>query len=220
MIRIRTSALALALLTTAVPLALADDAHHPGGAAQGTPPATAPATPQAGAPASGMMGGGMMGADHMSQMMGMMQMMHGMGAAGASAMAMPGMDMADRVEGRIAFLRAELKITDAQSQAWNGFAEALRHAAHVLQSSRAKAAAATAPSPTQRLEQQEQWYAARLDGIRALKAPVAQLYAALSDEQKKTADQLLPPHLGMMPMAMMAMGAMPMHAPAAAGGKH
>jgi hypothetical protein len=218
MIRIRTSALALALLTTTAPSALADDAHHPGGAAPAAPPAAA--TPQAGAPASGTMGGGMMGADHMSQMMGMMQMMHGMSGMGASSMAMPGMDMTDRIEGRIAFLRTELKIADAQAKVWDDFAEALRHSAHVLQSSRAKAAAATAPSPVLRLEQQEQWYAARLDGIRALKAPLAQLYAALSDEQKKTADQLLPPHLGMMPMTMMAMGAMPMRTPDAAGGKH
>jgi hypothetical protein len=31
-----------------------------------------------------------------------------------------------RVEGRIAFLRTELKITDARSSAWNAFADALR----------------------------------------------------------------------------------------------
>ena len=34
--------------------------------------------------------------------------------------------MIDRIEGRIAFLRAELKIAEAQSQAWTAFADALR----------------------------------------------------------------------------------------------
>ena len=32
----------------------------------------------------------------------------------------------DRIEGRIAFLRAELKITESQASAWNAFADALR----------------------------------------------------------------------------------------------
>ena len=36
------------------------------------------------------------------------------------------MGMADHTEGRIAFLRRELKITDAQMPQWNAFAEALR----------------------------------------------------------------------------------------------
>jgi LTXXQ motif family protein len=34
--------------------------------------------------------------------------------------------MGEHVEGRIAFLRAELKITDAQVPQWNTFADALR----------------------------------------------------------------------------------------------
>jgi hypothetical protein len=36
------------------------------------------------------------------------------------------MSTIDDIEGRIAFLRAELKITDAQMSAWNTFADALR----------------------------------------------------------------------------------------------
>ena len=36
------------------------------------------------------------------------------------------MGMADHIEGRIAFLREELKITEAQMPQWNTFAEALR----------------------------------------------------------------------------------------------
>ena len=39
----------------------------------------------------------------------------------------------DRVEGRMAFLRAELKITEAQANAWNGFA---RHCAQTQKKAR------------------------------------------------------------------------------------
>ena len=82
------------------------DAHHP---AQTVTPAP-PAPPSA---AQGMMSG-------MPMMhMGMMRMMGIMGPVG-------GMATIDRVEGRIAFLRAELKITESQMSAWNAFADALR----------------------------------------------------------------------------------------------
>ena len=37
-------------------------------------------------------------------------------------------DLTDRLEGRLAFLRTELNIMDAQASAWNGFADALRAA--------------------------------------------------------------------------------------------
>ena len=37
--------------------------------------------------------------------------------------------MADHVEGRIAFLKTELKITDAQQPLWNAVADAMRASA-------------------------------------------------------------------------------------------
>jgi hypothetical protein len=83
----------------------------------------------------GMMGGGMgnmpmMGMmKDMKEMMNNMSMMHSMGMMQRMGMmggGMGGMATIDRVEGRIAFLRAELKITDAQADVWNGFADALR----------------------------------------------------------------------------------------------
>jgi hypothetical protein len=123
-----------------------------------------------------------------------------------------GMAMIDRVEGRIAFLRAELKITDAQANAWNAFADALRGNARKLGEVRAGAMAQRAgggQTLAQRIEAQEQWLGARLEGTRALKAAFAQLWSALSDEQKKSADELLAPHMGMMMMAGMPMSQMP-----------
>ena len=116
-----TMAAALLLTAASGPFAWAQapaatDAHHPPAS---TAQAPAPSTTPPGQPGTGgmpmmnMMGGtmpmmGMMGhmpTTGMMPMMGMMRMM-GMGPMG-------GMATIDRVEGRIAFLRAELKITEA-----------------------------------------------------------------------------------------------------------
>ena len=189
------------------------DPHHPpGGAPAQTAPQSAPPTSGAmPAPGTGASGMSMHGGD-MPMMGGMHSMMMDMMRQHAMAMAMPGMDMADRVDGRIAFLRAELKITEAQAKLWNDFAQTLRDSAKKLGALRAGmgtrpgAPASTLP---QRLDQQEQWYVARTEGIRSIKMSLSHLYGALSDDQKKTADQLMAPHLGLMPMGGMAMGGGP-----------
>ena len=167
----------------------ADDhsAHHPAQA-----PAT-PATPGAmGMNGSGMNGSGMMGAD-MSSMMAMMHggMMHG-GLTGDMPL--------KHVEGRLAFLKTELKITAAQEPQWTTFADFVRSAA--------KRAEATKPATMpggmkmstapERLAHYEKTLAARLETVRALKAAVDPLYASLGDEQKKLADELLMGPMGIM----------------------
>jgi hypothetical protein len=131
--------------------------------------------------------------------MGMMQMMGMMGRG------MDGMATIDRIEGRIAFLRAELNITDAQADAWNGFADALRTNARKLAEVRAAKPGdgQSASTLSARLDRQEQWLGARLDGTRAMKSAFAKLNETLSDDQKKTANDLLAPHMGMEAMAMM-----------------
>jgi hypothetical protein len=58
--------------------------------------------------------------------------------------------------------------------------------------------AGTAPqSLVDRLTLQEKWLAARLEGTREMKSALTNLAGTLSDDQKKTADQLLAPHMGM-----------------------
>ncbi len=192
------------------------DAHHPAG---DQPQAAATAAPSSDAADNAQSGGMMCGPGMMrgggmdaAGMMPMMQMMANMmGPAGMSEMVMPGMDMADRVEGRIAFLKTELKITDAQAKPWDAFAQSLRDNAKKLGGMRSMMGRGTGGATlAQRLDQQEQWYSARLDGIKSLKASFTPLYAALSDEQRKTADQLLPTNLGLMPMMAMPMGMMSM----------
>jgi hypothetical protein len=61
------------------------------------------------------------------------------------------------------------------------------------------------PTMAERLDQQERWLLARLEGTRALKSAVTNLYGTLSEDQKKTANELLAPHMGMGMMAMMSM---------------
>jgi hypothetical protein len=201
---LKTLPLAFGLLAIA-PLAWAQspadhEAHHP---AQSEAPSAAPA-PAAAPPVQGGMGGAsmmkMMGGGMGMDMMRMMRMMM-MAGSGIEAMG-----AIDHVEGHIAFLRAELKITDAQTSAWNAFADALRAHAQKLADLRgsmmAQGSAQQPPTVIDRIDQQERWLTARLDGLKAIKATVVPLYAALSDEQKKTADELLGPHMGMGMMAM------------------
>jgi hypothetical protein len=108
--------------------------------------------------------------------------------------------MLDRVEGRLAFIKTELKITDAQASAWNHLAESIRTAAK-HHNERMKAAfgreekAKTLP---ERLEVQEQLVSARLDEIKQIKGSLNNLYAVLSDAQKKEADDIVLPMAGMM----------------------
>ncbi|WP_298105724.1 Spy/CpxP family protein refolding chaperone [Bradyrhizobium sp.] len=171
------------------------------------PAASQPAPPTApsGTMGQGMMGGrGMMGGGMMNMMSNvpMANMMQMMGSQQPGC-GMGGMATIDHVEGRIAFLRAELKITDAQSSAWNAFADALRANAKSLGEVRASMMGQVGAAPlslTDRLALQEKWLAARLEGIRAIRSAVTNLLASFSEDQKKAADELLAPHMGMMAM--------------------
>jgi hypothetical protein len=52
--------------------------------------------------------------------------MGGMPIMGMMGMMMAMMEMSGHIEGRIAFLKTELKITETQMPQWNAFVEALR----------------------------------------------------------------------------------------------
>jgi hypothetical protein len=167
---------------------------------------SAPAQP-ASPPGQSGIGQGMMGGRGMmdGNMANMMQMMGMMGRQGAETgcPGMSGMATIDRIEGRIAFLKTELKITEAQTSAWNAFADALRANAKSLAEVRASMMPQQGAAPqslVDRLTLQEKWLAARLEGTRAIKSALTSLVGTLSDEQKKTADELLAPHMGMMAM--------------------
>ena len=176
------------------------DAHHPetGGAAQQqqaptAPPAAraAPGTP-GGAMAGGMMGGNMMGQGQAGPA-GMMPMMNMMSQAGA-----------DHIEGRLAFIKAELKITDAQAQQWNAFADAVRGNVGSMAEMResmmgGQGAPATLP---ERLSREDKLVTAHLAALKKAEEAVTQLYGVLTDDQKKVADTIVVGPMGM-PMGMM-----------------
>lgn len=205
-------AAAVGLLVAGTALAQTDPHHPPGSAPvpSAPPAASTPAAPAA--PGMAMPGGAGSG----MSMMGMMNMMGQGGGSmpdmGMHGMEMRGMAMTDRVEGRIAFLRAELKIADAQTKVWNDFAQSLRDNAKRLADVRdavvKSGGTSTIPTLAQRLDSQERWLVARVEVVRAIKAAFAPLYGTLSADQKKSADDLLGMHMGLMPSGMMSMGMM------------
>jgi hypothetical protein len=189
------------------------DAHHPSNTAttlaQDTQPGTQQPTGQPGMMGSGMMMnmdqmhsmmGGMMGQQdgqpgmmgNMGQMMPMMRQMM-MGQQGGMGMPF------EHVEGRIAFLKTELKITDAQAPQWNAFADTLRSNAQAHRAAFQRMTSDSMPSTwPERLAFQQKMLSTRLDSLKDMEAAVKPLYAALSDEQRKVADQLMSGPMGMM----------------------
>jgi hypothetical protein len=138
----------------------------------------------------GMMGGSMMGHSGMGMGMG--------GTRGHGSMCTA---MTSHIEGRLAFLKAEIKITPEQESLWNDYATAVRANAQAmtprcaLMMSQAGAKEASLPD---RLDVREQFLAAQLDALRATSKALKPLYGALSDAQKQVADQLIRGMTGMM----------------------
>lgn len=201
-VRTPVSILAAGLLALSAPVALAQVAAPPGQAdqdhrahhpdAKGGEKPSAP--PPSGQPSMGKMGHGgmMMHGDDMKQMMSMMRDMMAMMSAHSGM-------MASHVEGRIAALKIELKITEAQAPQWLSFADALRATAKSMEALQRQMMKAAAPATlSARLARQEDMLAAHLASVKALKAAVDPLYATLSDDQKKVADGLKLGPMGMM----------------------
>jgi hypothetical protein len=140
-----------------------------------------------------MMGGGMMGGDMdpMAHMMGMMERMSHMMAMMHDKLAHAG--------DRIASLKTELKITEAQTPAWNKFADALVAAAksadESMESMHKQMMQSASASLPEKLERHAKMAAAHAANLNAIKAALDPLYASFSDEQKKLADAL---HIGPM----------------------
>jgi len=107
-------------------------------------------------------------------------------------MMMGGRDTSTRAEGRIAFLKAELAITDAQKEFWDAYASALKKNLEGMRSMRASMMEMMqAKSPVERLDQHIAAMENRTAALKEIRPALSNLYAALSDDQKKTADELL-----------------------------
>ena len=118
----------------------------------------------------------------------------GPGGPGMMGCPMMGRDSATAsfAEGRIAFLKAELAITDAQKDAWEAYAAALKRNLESMQGmGQAMHAMADAKTPVERLDARIGMMDTRLAALKELKPALQGLYGALSAEQKKKADEVL-----------------------------
>jgi hypothetical protein len=96
------------------------------------------------------------------------------------------------VEGRIAFLKAKLKITPEQEKLWNAYADAMRQESASMRAMHEQGMADGRPAT---LPERMQWHqhlmAGRLEALKTLQAAAVPLYTALSPEQKTIADDLI-----------------------------
>lgn len=129
----------------------------------------------------------------MSQMMATMGGMMEQRGTGEPAEALP----AAPIERRIAFLRTQLDITDAQQPQWTAFANALRAGPQNVRAAYAEALKdgppATAPD---RAELRVKLLSSMLDALKTTASAERSLYAVLTDDQKQVADQLLSSPIG------------------------
>jgi hypothetical protein len=108
----------------------------------------------------------------------------------------------DRIDGRLAYMKAELKITEQQTAAWDGFAAAARSNAEshnaMMESIFEEADDEADKALPERLALRITLMEARLEQMKALKGSIDTLYGVLSEEQRKTADDIVLPmmHLG------------------------
>lgn len=134
---------------------------------------------------------------------GMGRMMGDWGMMGGPWMGYGPDAMLDRMDGRLAFLKAELKITDAQKAAWDDMALAVRAMAE-SHNDQMKAMMEQMhdrdyfkmPLPD-RLQFQETHMEGMLEQLKAVRESVDKLYATLDDNQKKQADEIMLPMMGM-----------------------
>jgi Spy/CpxP family protein refolding chaperone len=130
------------------------------------------------------------GGEHGSRMMGPGRG-HGRGdhaMRGQGARHGAGSSPAARVEGRLAALKSELKITSEQESAWQAFEGKAKAMAGSMQSRRAAATPANLTAP-ERLAQRAAFAKQGAANLESMSAAVKDLYEALTPEQKAIADQ-------------------------------
>jgi len=105
-------------------------------------------------------------------------------------------DPTRHIEGRIAFLKAELKITDTQTPLFERVAQAMRDNAKAMSDAyqRHRADRDKPRSAVESLQARVSAGQSRIEQAQRFLAAFTPLYDSLSDEQKKTADELLAGH--------------------------
>jgi hypothetical protein len=97
----------------------------------------------------------------------------------------------EQVAQHIARLHAALKITPAQSQQWDAFAQMMReNATHMEGLYQLRAHSAATMNALDSMKSSEQIAEAHAQDLQKLQPPFEALYNSMSDGQKKTADRL------------------------------
>lgn len=110
---------------------------------------------------------------------------------GPGAMMMPG-GPGQYMDGRLAFLEAELDIRPDQEELWNDFAEAYRAAGSHMQAMHESMWQGDAPEALpERLAWHEQVMSSQLEAMKALREALLPLYQALDEDQKAVADSIM-----------------------------
>jgi periplasmic protein CpxP/Spy len=102
---------------------------------------------------------------------------------------------ANGVEQRIDHLHTEMRITPEQEGKWASVAQAIRdndaNMEKLIDNEEQREDQNETTTAVDDLETSVQFAQARLDGLKNLAAAFKQLYASMSDEQKKNADEIL-----------------------------
>jgi len=147
------------------------------------------------APMIGMMGAEVMGSGPMGNGMMGPGMMMGMGPS----MMMGQGDLKAMVEGRLAYVKTALGITEDEATAWKAYEDTARANVQSMQvSHRAMMAVMRSGSAMERMQAHITMMQSRLDALKALQPATEALYKALTPEQQKKADTLLGMGGGMM----------------------
>jgi len=111
--------------------------------------------------------------------------------------------MMDRVDGRLAFMKTELKITDTQTPVWDELATVIRqtsetHNAMMRETMKEIQDGSFLKMPLpERLQYQQTHMEARVEELKSIREAVDKLYAVLDESQKKSADDIVLPMMGM-----------------------
>lgn len=124
----------------------------------------------------GMMGQGMMG-----------RRMTGQGTPSGNQEQMGAL-----ADSRLAHLKTELKITDGQADVWKAYVDAIKARVTVMQGLRTTMMdAMDKGGAVDRMDIRIKSMEAMVESMKAVKPATEKLYAALTAEQKKAADQLI-----------------------------
>ena len=101
-------------------------------------------------------------------------------------------DLKAMVEGRLAYVKTALGITEEQAAAWKAYEDAARANGQSMQAAhQTMMSAMQSGSAIDRMQTHITMMQARLDALKALKPAAETLHQALTPEQKKKADTLL-----------------------------